>query len=92
MLSNIRCLSVGLLLLAFSSSVFAEDAGTWVSLFDGKSISDWTVLELGKEQGKSHWKVESGMIEGSGLASMLFSPKGHYKNFRYCGTENQRRR
>jgi hypothetical protein len=55
----------------------------WVSLFDGKTMSGWTMLELGGNQGKSKWEVQDGMICGSGQASMLFSPKGNYKNFRY---------
>jgi hypothetical protein len=57
--------------------------GTWVPLFDGKSLDGWTVLELGKAPGGSRWQVKDGVIEGSGLQSMLFSPRGDYKNFRY---------
>lgn len=56
--------------------------GEWTSLFDGKSLEGWTALELGNK-GKSQWVVKDGLIEGSGMQSMLFSPKGHYKNFRY---------
>src|SRR6185503_9266085 len=65
-----------------SATTIAQD-GSWVPLFDGKSIDGWTVLELGNEKGKSHWDVKDGMIEGTGLPSMLFSPRGDYKNFRY---------
>jgi hypothetical protein len=54
----------------------------WVSLFDGKSLEGWTVRELAGK-GTSKWEVKDGAIEGSGQPSMLFSPKGHYKNFRY---------
>jgi hypothetical protein len=65
----------------------AED-GKWVSLFDGKSLEGWTALELpGRKnqpnQGGSHWEVKDGMIEGSGTQSMLYSPRGDYKNFRF---------
>jgi hypothetical protein len=56
--------------------------GEWVSLFDGKSLEGWTALEL-KGKGTSLWEVKDGTIQGSGEPSMLFSPKGHYKNFRY---------
>jgi hypothetical protein len=56
--------------------------GTWVPIFDGKSIDGWTVLELGKPGG-SRWEVKDGMIEGSGTQSMLFSPRGDYRNFRW---------
>src|SRR4051812_40151218 len=56
--------------------------GQWVSLFDGKSLEGWTALEL-RGKGTSQWEGKDGAIEGSGQPSMLFSPKGHYKNFRY---------
>ena len=59
-----------------------KDKGGWVSLFDGKTLSGWTALEL-RGQGTSHWDVKDGVIVGSGEPSMLFSPQGHYKNFRY---------
>ena len=32
---------------------------------------------------KSKWEVVDGAIVGSGQASMLYSPKGEYKNFRF---------
>jgi hypothetical protein len=57
--------------------------GTWVPIFDGKSLDGWTPLELGKTPGGSRWQVKDGAIEGSGLQSMLFSPRGDYKNFRF---------
>ena len=60
----------------------AAEKGEWVSLFDGKTMSGWTMLELGKE-GSSHWEVKDGMLVGTGQASMLFSPKGDYKNFAF---------
>ncbi|MGP0064655.1 MAG: DUF1080 domain-containing protein [Isosphaeraceae bacterium] len=55
-------------------------AGEWVSLFDGQTLSGWT---QGGGQGKSKWEVEDGAITGSGQASMLYSPKGEYKNFKF---------
>jgi len=66
----------------------AEKAGAddkesgWVSLFDGKTLSGWEMLELG-EKGSSKWEVKDGALVGTGKPSMLYSPKGHYKNFRY---------
>ncbi|MGE0761351.1 MAG: hypothetical protein AB7O38_30335, partial [Pirellulaceae bacterium] len=54
------------LALACPVASFAEE-GKWVSLFDGKSLEGWTVLELGKQPGMSHWEVKDGVIEGSGL-------------------------
>jgi hypothetical protein len=68
--------------MAVPGLALAEDS-TWVSLFDGKSLEGWTALELGQEKGKSHWEVKDGMIEGTGTQSMLFSPRGDYKNFRF---------
>jgi hypothetical protein len=56
---------------------------TWVPIFDGKSLDGWTVLDLGKTPGGSRWEVNDGLIEGSGTQSMLFSPRGDYKNFRF---------
>ncbi len=57
-------------------------SGEWTSLFDGKTLSGWEFLELGKK-GTSKWEVKDGAIVGSGNPSMLFSPKGDYKNFRF---------
>ncbi|AGA29036.1 3-keto-disaccharide hydrolase [Singulisphaera acidiphila] len=71
-------LVLGLVAPAFACAADEE----WVSLFDGKSIEGWTSLELAGK-GTSQWVVKDGVIEGSGKQSMLFSPKGHYKNFRY---------
>ncbi len=62
----------------------AEKAGTeagWVSLFDGKTLGGWTSLPLAGQ--KSSWEVKDGLIEGSGGQSMLFSPRGDYRNFRF---------
>jgi hypothetical protein len=50
----------------------------WVSLFDGKTLGGWETYD-----GKGDWKVEDGVIVGSGPASHLFSPRGDYKNFKY---------
>ena len=55
----------------------------YITIFDGKSLDGWTVLELGKTPGGSRWEVKDGLIEGSGTQSMLFSPRGDYKNFRF---------
>jgi hypothetical protein len=68
--------------MAVSGAAVAEDS-TWVPLFDGKSLEGWTVVDLGKEKGQTHWEVKNGLIEGSGLQSLLMSPRGDYKNFRY---------
>jgi hypothetical protein len=54
----------------------------WVSLFDGSTMSGWEMIELG-EKGSSKWEVKDGALTGTGKPSMLFSPKGDYKNFRF---------
>jgi hypothetical protein len=53
----------------------------WVSLFDGKTLNGWEVVEFPNQATK--WEVKDGMICGSGQASMLVSTKGPYKNFRF---------
>jgi Domain of Unknown Function (DUF1080) len=69
---------VGLGALGVFPAGAQEDEG-WVSLFDGKTLSGWT--KAGKEDSK--WEVVDGAIVGTGQASMLYSPKGDYKNFRF---------
>jgi hypothetical protein len=56
-------------------------AGEWESLFDGQTLSGWTKVE--GRRGGSTWEVVDGAIVGSGQSSMLYSPQGHYKNFRF---------
>ena len=53
--------------------------GNWVSLFDGKTLGGWTTAD----GTPGTWKVEDGVIHGSGPVSHLFSPRGDYKNFKY---------
>jgi hypothetical protein len=62
----------------YPSSASEEDG--WVSLFDGKTLSGWT---KGGGNEDSKWEVVDGVIVGSGKASMLYSPRGDYKNFRF---------
>jgi Domain of Unknown Function (DUF1080) len=57
----------------------AADEG-WVSLFDGKTLSGWTV---GGASETTKWEVVDGVIVGSGTHSMLYSPKGDYTNFQF---------
>lgn len=77
------CNLIGLVLAVVACGTASAEDGKWVSLFDGKSIEGWTSLELGQQKGMSRWEVKQGVIEGSGTPSMLFSPRGDYKNFRY---------
>jgi hypothetical protein len=71
------CWSLFALALPGLSSSSAQ-AGDWVSLFDGQTLSGWT--KVGRDG--SSWEVKDGAIVGTGQASMLYSPKT-YRNFRY---------
>lgn len=53
----------------------------WISLFDGKSLDGWEVVEFPDKPTK--WEVVDGQLCGSGEASMLVSTKGPFKNFRF---------
>ena len=71
----------GLLLALVPSSDAAdkEEPGKPVVLFNGKDLKGWKVYP----EGAGEWKVEEGILIGSGPASHLFSDKGDYVNFRY---------
>jgi len=77
-------LSVGLAVLVCGATAGAAEpqTGEWVSLFDGESLSGWEMVKLNPNSDSS-WAVEDGVLVGRGDASMLFSPDGDYKNFRF---------
>jgi hypothetical protein len=54
-------------------------AGEWVSLFNGKDLGAWSIYP----SGTAGWKVEEGVLVGSGPDSILFSPRGGYQNFHF---------
>ena len=55
-----------------------------MALFNGKDLDGWEAYgREGKIDMATTWKVEDGVIHGSGPTSHLFSPRGDYKNFRY---------
>lgn len=66
----------GLLLGTLASSA---RAGEWASLFDGQTLSGWKTAD----GTAGRWKVEDGAITASGGGSMLYSPTGEYKNFKF---------
>ncbi len=74
---------VALSLLGFSNLTTTTQAAdeVWTSLFDGKTLSGWEALKVGGPPAK--WEVVDGVLEGTGGQSMLFSPKGDYKNFKF---------
>jgi 3-keto-disaccharide hydrolase len=71
--------------IALSAVAMVQQASAtedkWVSLFDGKTMSGWEFLKLDPKN-DSNWTVKDGALTGSGAASMLYSPKGEYKNFK----------
>jgi hypothetical protein len=75
-------LLAGLAALALAiGPVAAEDKKEekWTQLFNGKDLSGWKTHP--KNPGK--WRVEDGVLIGSGPASHLFSERGDYQNFRF---------
>jgi hypothetical protein len=56
-----------------------DDKDGWVQLFNGKDLTGWKVFP----KGTGNWKVEKGLLIGSGKPSHLFTEKGDYKNFRF---------
>ena len=90
MMRTIRRGAVALLALAVlaPSTAFVrgdDQEENWVELFNGKDLDGWEAYDgKGKQDDVSkNWKVEDGIIHGSGPVSHLFSPKGDYKNFKY---------
>jgi hypothetical protein len=55
------------------------DHDTFVSLFNGKDLKGW--MTWGGTTGD--WKVENGLLVGSGATSHLFSERGDYQNFHF---------
>jgi len=51
----------------------------WTPLFDGTTLDGWQISDDGQ------WKVEDGVIVGTGKTSHLFSPRGDYKDFEVRG-------
>ncbi len=56
----------------------ADDKG-WVQLFNGKDLTGWKT----HPDDKAVWKVEDGILIGTGPKGHLFSERGDYENFDY---------
>ncbi|MGE3819532.1 MAG: DUF1080 domain-containing protein [Isosphaeraceae bacterium] len=79
----ILTMALGLGLFGTSTTtVSADDSSGWVSLFDGKTLSGWESVPL-RAGNSAKWEVKDGALTGTGDASMLYSPKGTYQNFRF---------
>lgn len=55
------------------------DKDGFVQLFNGKDLTGWEVFP----SGTGNWKVEDGILIGSGPASHLFTKRDDYENFVY---------
>jgi hypothetical protein len=55
-----------------------DDSG-WVQLFNGKDLTGWKT----HPKNPGEWRVEDGILIGSGPVSHLFSERGDYENFHY---------
>jgi hypothetical protein len=64
--------------LAPAAAEDKKDEG-WVQLFNGKDLTGWKTHPKSPGQ----WKVEEGILVGSGPVSHLFSERGDYENFHY---------
>ena len=82
MRTTLRTLAACMIGVSLTAACVRADEPKWVSLFDGKTLDGWESFEL-QGKGTSKWEVVDGSMVGSGKASMLFSPLGHYKNFRF---------
>ncbi len=56
-----------------------QSEGKWVPLFNGKDLTGWKT----HPDSPGKWRVEDGILIGSGPASHLYSERGDYENFRY---------
>jgi hypothetical protein len=75
-------LATAILAIGLAGQACRAQEGKWVSLFDGQTMSGWSMVPLGGNEGQTLWEVKDGMLCGSGKASMLYSPRGDYQNFR----------
>lgn len=61
------------------SDTSPKKTGEWVALFNGKDLDGWEVYP----SGTGAWKVENGILIGSGPPSHLFTKRDDYQNFRF---------
>ncbi len=69
---------LGIMLVALAPA--CSWAGEWVSLFDGQTLSGWT---QGGGEGRASGRSRTGPSRAPAGRSMLYSPKGDYKNFKF---------
>jgi hypothetical protein len=62
-----RALALLTVVMAISFAAHSEDASKWISLFNGKDLSCWTV------RGKAKWSVQEGVLVGVGGMGHIYS-------------------
>src|SRR5262245_10472324 len=78
-----RLLTTVALLAFVALNVAADDSkkGEWVQLFNGKDLTGWKT----HPDSPGKWRVEDGILIGSGKASHLFSERGDYQELPTLG-------
>ncbi|MGE3809887.1 MAG: DUF1080 domain-containing protein, partial [Gemmataceae bacterium] len=76
---GLAALLAGFAFLAPATAEDKKDDKGWVQLFNGKDLTGWKT----HPQSPGKWKVEDGILIGSGPVSHLFSERGDYENFHY---------
>jgi hypothetical protein len=76
---SLSAVMAGLALTLAPVSADDKKEEKWTPLFNGKDLTGWKTHP--KSPGK--WRVEDGILIGSGPASHLFSERGDYENFRF---------
>ena len=62
-----KALALLTVVMAINFAAQAEDASKWISLFNGKDLSGWTV------RGKANWSVQEGVLVGVGGMGHIYS-------------------
>ena len=62
-----KALALLTVVMAIHFAAQGEDASKWISLFNGKDLSGWTV------RGKANWSVQEGVLVGVGGMGHIYS-------------------
>ena len=68
---SLLCLTASAQTDAVKAVPETPDKNGWIKLFDGKTLSGWTAPD------PSDWRIENGVVMGSGARSHLFSPNSY---------------
>ena len=78
-LASVLAVSALVLPLTADDKAGSQQEECWVQLFNGKDLTGWKVYP----EGTGEWKVEDGVLIGSGKSSHLFTERDDYDNFYY---------